>query len=456
MSGEDYVHTRGIVEFKKGEVEKQIEILLIDDTEYEPDENFFVTLRLPKEGKKGKKADDVELGGICVAQVTILNDDKPGTFSFDKGAYSVKESNKHVEITVKRTEGSDGDIAIKYRTTDGSAVAGSDYEPAMGELLFKNMETEKKIKIALIEDDAYEKSETFNVVLELPGSPDNGVIPGEFMEAMITIVGDEEYQKIIDQVAELMQEEFDKLSLESDSWGAQFDEAMNLRGEEGETPGLSDHIMHILTFGWKVLFATVPPTSWYGGWLAFGVALVYIGILTAFIADTASIFGCLLGLPATVTAITFVALGTSLPDTFASQTAAINEKYADAAIGNVTGSNSVNVFLGLGLPWLIVTLAHSAMGHSQKLVDGTQLKEGAYGLEAGDLGFSVVLFCILACICIAGIYVRRYAFKAELGGPMKTGFGLFFLSLWFVYIIVSIMKTAGLIGDTKELPDPCA
>jgi len=28
---------------------------------------------------------------------------------------------------------------------------------------------------------------------------------------------------------------------------------------------------------------------------------------------------------------------------------------ADAAIGNVTGSNSVNVFLGLGLPWALAT-----------------------------------------------------------------------------------------------------
>ena len=54
-----------------------------------------------------------------------------------------------------------------------------------------------------------------------------------------------------------------------------------------------------------------------------------------------------------MTAITFVALGTSLPDTFASMQAAKQSESADAAVGNVTGSNSVNVFLGLGLPWII-------------------------------------------------------------------------------------------------------
>jgi solute carrier family 8 (sodium/calcium exchanger) len=56
-----------------------------------------------------------------------------------------------------------------------------------------------------------------------------------------------------------------------------------------------------------------------------------------------------------------VALGTSLPDLFASRAAAMNEKYADNAIGNVTGSNSVNVFLGLGLPWLIASIYHTSM-----------------------------------------------------------------------------------------------
>lgn len=41
------------------------------------------------------------------------------------------------------------------------------------------------------------------------------------------------------------------------------------------------------------------------------------------------------------------------PDTFASKVAAIQDQYADASIGNVTGSNAVNVFLGIG-----VSVAH--------------------------------------------------------------------------------------------------
>lgn len=55
------------------------------------------------------------------------------------------------------------------------------------------------------------------------------------------------------------------------------------------------------------------------------------------------------------------------PDTFASKVAAIQDQYADASIGNVTGSNAVNVFLGIGVspPYVfagnIHTIATSVM-----------------------------------------------------------------------------------------------
>lgn len=107
---------------------------------------------------------------------------------------------------------------------------------------------------------------------------------------------------------------------------------------------------------YQVLFAFIPPPSYCGGWLTFSFSLLMIGLLTTIVGDLASIFGCLIGLNDLITAITFVALGTSMPDTFASRQAAMQEKYADSSIGNINGSNAVNVFLGLGLPWLIATI----------------------------------------------------------------------------------------------------
>ena len=58
--------------------------------------------------------------------------------------------------------------------------------------------------------------------------------------------------------------------------------------------------------------------------------------------DFAELFGCVTGLDDSITAITFVALGASMPDLFASKTAAMDDETADASIVNVTGSNSVS------------------------------------------------------------------------------------------------------------------
>ena len=113
--------------------------------------------------------------------------------------------------------------------------------------------------------------------------------------------------------------------------------------------------MHLVTIGWKLFFSLIPPPHMAGGWACFVTSLIFVGIVTAVVGEFANLFGCVIGLEPSITAITFVALGTSLPDTFASMAAAQQEKYADSAIGNVTGSNSVNVFLGLGLPWVIAT-----------------------------------------------------------------------------------------------------
>ena len=51
-----------------------------------------------------------------------------------------------------------------------------------------------------------------------------------------------------------------------------------------------------------------------------------------------------------------------LPDTFASKTAAIEDDTADNSVGNVTGSNAVNVFLGIGIAWTIAAIYWESQG----------------------------------------------------------------------------------------------
>lgn len=49
-------------------------------------------------------------------------------------------------------------------------------------------------------------------------------------------------------------------------------------------------------------------------------------------------------------------------DTFASKVSAIGDSTADNSVGNVTGSNAVNVFLGIGVAWSIAALYHAYKG----------------------------------------------------------------------------------------------
>ena len=116
-------------------------------------------------------------------------------------------------------------------------------------------------------------------------------------------------------------------SKENVTWGGQFMDAILLQpsiDDEGLVTEITggEAVFHFAAIGFKVLFATIPPPKYGNGWFAFVIALCYIGVVTAVVGEVANLFGCALGLPQAITAITFVALGTSLPDTFASKTAA--------------------------------------------------------------------------------------------------------------------------------------
>lgn len=178
------------------------------------------------------------------------------------------------------------------------------------------------------------------------------------------------------------------------------------KGEDGEIQDIEamDAIMHFMTIGWKLIFAFIPPAHYYGGIPCFFISLTFIGGVTFIVGEFAGLFGCVLGIKPGVTAITFVALGTSMPDALASMQAAQAEKYADAAVGNVTGSNSVNVFLGLGLPW-VIACCYEHFNHGE-----------GYYVPAGSLGFSVVVFCVCAVTCIGVLLLRRRTVGGELGG----------------------------------------
>lgn len=120
----------------------------------------------------------------------------------------------------------------------------------------------------------------------------------------------------------------------------------------------------------------------------------------------------------------------SFLDTFASKVSAVNDKYADGSIGNVTGSNGVNVFLGIGIAWTIAAIYHNVQGR-------------VFKVDAGTLAFSVTIFCVEAAVAIVVLMLRRSKpIGGELGGPLipKIFTTAFFVCLWLLYVILSSLE----------------
>ncbi|GAA6231525.1 sodium/calcium exchanger 3 isoform X3 [Lates japonicus] len=468
-AGADYEFTEGTVVFKPGEMIKEISIGIIDDDIFEEDEHFFVRLSnlrvLETEDEvlspNSLPYPKAALGFPTVATVTILDDDHSGIFTFESNSVHVSESIGIMEVKVLRTSGARGTVIVPYRTMEGLAKGGGeDFEDTYGELEFKNDETCKLIHVKIIDDEEYEKNKNFFLELAEPRMVDMSLqkdvpdrkltsdeeeakriaemgkpVLGEHSKLEVIIEESYEFKSTVDK---LIKKTNLALVVGTNSWRDQFMEAITVSaGDEDEEdtgeerlPSCFDYVMHFLTVFWKVLFACVPPTDYLNGWACFTISIVIIGLLTAVIGDLASHFGCTIGLKDSVTAVVFVALGTSVPDTFASKVAAVQDTYADASIGNVTGSNAVNVFLGIGMAWSVAAIYW-------------HMKGKPFVVEAGSLAFSVTLFTIFAFLAISVLLYRRRAhIGGELGGPRghRLATSAFLFSLWFLYILFSSLE----------------
>ncbi|XP_056623486.1 sodium/calcium exchanger 1b isoform X3 [Triplophysa dalaica] len=475
-AGSDYEFTEGTVVFKTGETHKEIRVGIIDDDIFEEDENFLIHLsnvRVLQEGDEAEtpEANHVEtiatLGVPSTATVTIFDDDHAGIFTFEEPVTHVSESVGVMEVKVLRTSGARGVVSVPYKTVEGSAHGGGeDFEDSHGVLEFQNDEIFKTIKVRIIDDEEYEKNKSFFLEIGEPqleetnekkeeekeaGQEEEELLTGEEERRIADMgkpmLGDHAKLEIIIEESYEFKNTVDKLIKKTNlallvgtnSWRDQFIEAITVSAGEDDDeeecgeeklPSCFDYVMHFLTVFWKVLFAFVPPTDYWNGWACFVVSIMMIGLLTAFIGDLASHFGCTVGLKDSVTAVVFVALGTSVPDTFASKVAAIQDQYADASIGNVTGSNAVNVFLGIGVAWSIAAIYHNSKGRE-------------FRVQPGSLAFSVTLFTIFAFICVAVLmYRRRPDINGELGGPRtaKVLTTMLFVSLWLLYILFSSLE----------------
>jgi len=143
--------------------------------------------------------------------------------------------------------------------------------------------------------------------------------------------------------------------------------------------------------------------------ITFSMSILWIAVCSYFMVEWASKLGCLYGIHPAIMGCTILAAGTSVPDAIGSLIVA-REGQGDMAVSNAIGSNVFDIFLGLGLPWML-----------NGLIYGTSLTVDTENL----LPLSIILCATLVAV---------YLVAALNGFRLTKGVGMIFFSFYFVFV----------------------
>ena len=159
--GADYEAGSGILTFAPGELERAVRVRVIDDTVDEADETFTLTLTDPRGATLGDGA------ATAVATGTIEDDDdEPPVVSIADGAAAEGDGELALAVVLDRAAATA--VTAAYTTADATAAAGEDYEARSGTLTFAPGETERILRVAVLDDAVHEADEAFAVRLAAP------------------------------------------------------------------------------------------------------------------------------------------------------------------------------------------------------------------------------------------------------------------------------------------------
>lgn len=152
-----------------------------------------------------------------------------------------------------------------------------------------------------------------------------------------------------------------------------------------------------------VLHLTVPDCHteewrrWYGLTLAMCVA--WIAVLTYMVTWMIAIIGETFSIPDSVTGLTFLAAGTSIPEVISSVIVA-RQGLGCMGFSNTVGSNTFDLLICLGLPWLIKS-SFVSLGYIE--------------IHSGGLEYSAVILVSSVAILYAAIALNGFVLDRKVG-----------------------------------------
>ena len=171
-AGSDFVHKEGILNFAPGETSKTIRVSLLADALSEAAEAVVVTISNPVNvGFELRGGSDECPWGACDASACcdcgiILDGAQDPTLALADA--EIAEDGGTLSFLATLSAESASDVTVSYATSDGTAVAGDDYEAASGILTFAAGETERDIEVAVLDDKVEEPHESLTLTLSDP------------------------------------------------------------------------------------------------------------------------------------------------------------------------------------------------------------------------------------------------------------------------------------------------
>ena len=190
VSGTATVGGSGTLSFGAGNTSATISFNITQDLLVEGNETFTVELSNARTVVPCVVCNIASLPRVVapmIATVTIVDDES--AFQFRDPTFTVTEGTANAVITVLRTGPLVGQATVNYTATPGTAVAGLDFNPVSGTLIFPANTPSKTFNVPILNDTLLDGNRSVTLGLN---TPTGGVQLGTVNTATLTIVDNEQ------------------------------------------------------------------------------------------------------------------------------------------------------------------------------------------------------------------------------------------------------------------------
>ena len=157
-AGLDYLGATNTLSFAAGQLSNTFSLFITNDTLVEGEETILLSFTNVTAG--------IDVSGQSTAVLTILDDER--FVQFASTNFNAREDSTNAQVTLTRTGGLTGTLRVTLLTSDGTALAPTDYTTTSNQVTFAAGQTTATVLIPVTDDFNGELAERFNVSLSLP------------------------------------------------------------------------------------------------------------------------------------------------------------------------------------------------------------------------------------------------------------------------------------------------